>query len=34
MSPLPTLCDLGISYDLSSRAQAMAEIPEEEFEGG
>ena len=31
---IPTLTDLGISRDLSSRAQAMAEIPEEEFEGG
>lgn len=28
----PTRAELGISYDLSSRAQAMASIPEEEFE--
>jgi len=29
----PTLADAGIDYNLSSRAQAIAGIPEEEFEG-
>jgi len=28
----PTLADVGISYDLSSRAQKMAAVPEAEFE--
>ena len=28
----PTLADAGISYDLSSRAQKLAAVPEEEFE--
>lgn len=29
---LPTLADVGISKDLSSRAQAIAAVPEKEFE--
>ena len=29
---IPTLADLGISYDISSHARSMAAIPEEEFE--
>lgn len=29
---VPTLADVGISYDLSSRAQKMAAVPEAEFE--
>lgn len=31
-SSLPTLGDMGVSKDLSSRAQAIASIPDEEFE--
>lgn len=31
-SPAPTLSDLGISKDLSSRAQQIASIPDDEFE--
>jgi hypothetical protein len=31
-SPLPSLNDMGISYDLSSHAQSLASIPEDEFE--
>jgi hypothetical protein len=32
-TPLPTLADLGITKDQSSRWQAIAKIPEAEFEG-
>jgi hypothetical protein len=28
----PTLADVGVSYDLSSRSQAIAAIPEDDFE--
>ena len=34
MSSVATLDDLGISRDLSARSQAIASIPDDEFEGG